>query len=85
MLQVQGTPNPNAVKVLLPKAPVQGSLVVTKPADAKGNQLAVELLAIPGVKDLFFLQTFVTVSKRPEVAWDEILPKVETVVRSHLG
>ncbi|MDX1611856.1 MAG: NifU N-terminal domain-containing protein [Candidatus Thermoplasmatota archaeon] len=83
-VQFQGTPNPNAIKVLLPEPIVEGSLVVTKPEDAQGNQLALDLLALDGVTDLFFLQSFVTVSKQEDVDWDDLLEKVEGIVADHL-
>jgi hypothetical protein len=41
------------------------------------------LLAVPGVTSLFFLNDFVTVSKKPEANWDDILPKVKEALEKH--
>ena len=86
MLEIHPTPNPNSVKVVTSRPLVaSGTLVVTKPEDAKTHAVAAALLAIDGVRDLFFTPMFVTVSKRDGASWDQVLPKVEEVLRPHLS
>jgi len=85
MLDVRPTPNPDAVKIVLPKRLFERPLVVARPQDAGTLPLAQELIAIEGVRDLFFLHDFVTVARRPGVAWEPLLAQVERVLRAHLG
>ena len=79
-ISVQGTPNPNAAKFTLNR------VVATQGAtyrDAAGAAAAwaKELLGIPGVTQVFAINNFISVTKRPEADWSLIGPRVEQILR----
>jgi hypothetical protein len=82
-LRFDPTPNANAYKVTVPAPFCNGSRIVSKPEQAQGSPLALALLGIPGIVSLFFLNDFVTVTKRPEADWDQILPQVKSALDTH--
>jgi hypothetical protein len=61
VVEIQPTPNPNAMKFVLNDAKA-----------AANDPLAARLFTIPGVSSLLFLNDFITVNKRPEAKWAEI-------------
>ena len=79
------TPNPNAVRFAL-SAPVLGDRPrsFSSAAAAVGTPWAVRLFAIPGVVSLFGMKDFLTITKAPTAAWDEILDPATTVLSSEL-
>lgn len=78
----EATPNENAIKVTGPRPFVQGSKTVRSAEQAEGD-LEEALFAVDGVVQVFFLNDFVTVNKRPDAEWDAILPKVEAALEQH--
>ena len=80
----QATPNPNAMKFSLDRPVVSGpSQTYTSKENAAANPLAAKLFEIPGVKQVFFLGNFVTVTKDSDALWPDIGPRVEVVLREH--
>lgn len=77
MTEVQPTPNPNAVKLVLDRAIVEQPLSFFNAGQAIGHPLAERLFSIQGVSSLLLLGDFVTVNKRPEAAWADITAKVK--------
>lgn len=68
-VRFEPTPNPNAIKCVLP-TPRRGDIVSAgSPGEADGNLLALELLAIPGVTRVLLHTDFVSVSKSPDASW----------------
>ncbi len=81
---VQGTPNPHAAKFTLNRVvALQGATY--RDAAAAGPDWARQLLAIPGVTQVFAINNFVSVNKTPEATWDVVAPAVERVLRSAFG
>lgn len=78
--EVQPTPNPNAAKFILDRDIVSQPMSFFNAEAAIDYPLAKKLFAIPGVSSLLFLNDFVTINKRPDVAWDEITTSVEKVL-----
>lgn len=79
-IHVQGTPNPNAVKITANQTIFEGPRSTSlKVGDATEHLLAKALLAIEGVDNIFGINDFVTVSKQPEADWADIIPQVERV------
>lgn len=76
----QGTPNPNAVKFTLNRA-VANQGITYRDAASADTAWAKELLAIPGVTQVFAINNFVSVNKRPEADWSVIGPQVEQVLQ----
>jgi hypothetical protein len=84
-IRVEATPNPNALKISVNRAMWEGrAQTFSTPEQAVTSPLARDLLAVPGVKSVFFLRDFVTISRESGVAWEPIVAQVETVLRGHL-
>jgi hypothetical protein len=81
VILVEATPNPNAVKFTVGK-PVGGptTFVAGKSTD---DPLATGLLALDGVTSVFLTADFVTISKRPEADWAEIVPAAQAILEEH--
>jgi hypothetical protein len=80
VLEIQPTPNPNAVKFVLDRAIAEQPTSFFNPEAAKGHTLAEALFGIPGVTSLLFLGDFVTVNKSPDAQWSEVTARVKTVL-----
>ncbi|MNW47400.1 hypothetical protein D3C74_247270 [compost metagenome] len=79
-IHVQDTPNPNSVKINASETLFEGPKSTSlKVGDETEHPLAKALLSIEGVDNIFGIKDFVTVSKRPDADWDDILPQVEKV------
>ena len=80
VLEVQETPNPNAMKFVLDGPISDSSVSFFNPSSAAGYPLAVELFAIPGVTSLLFLGDFLTVNKTPAAKWKPITAAVTKAI-----
>lgn len=79
-LRFDTTPNPNALKCVLP-APRAGAIVSAgTPGEAGGDPTAEALLAIPGVTRVLLHTAFVTISKSPDASWTPIKRAVARVL-----
>lgn len=82
-VSVDPTPNPNALKFTVgvdvggPKTFVPGGADRDPTADA--------LLALPGVTSVFMTADFVTLTKSPDAAWDEIVPAASAILGEAFG
>ena len=78
------TPNPNSVKFTLNRPVSEGkSQSYMNPEQAEASPLAKALFEIPGVKSVFMLNNFITVTRDPEVAWEAIVGEVEAAIKDH--
>jgi hypothetical protein len=68
------TPNPHALKFHVGVSMTQRTLLPD--SHAPEDPLA-PLLDVPGVVSVFAVEDFVTVLKRPEVEWDDMLSSVQ--------
>ena len=84
-LVVQKTPNPNARKFVLPQTLFERPQNFSSIQSAAEYALAVRLLALEGVYNVFWAQDFVTVNKRPDVDWDALEAAVCVVICDHFG
>ena len=85
-LDVQPTPNPNAMKFSVGVPTTSGSPKTFRSAtEAEADPLARSLFAIPGVVYVFMTSDFVSVNKAPTSRWDDILPAATRVVQEHFG
>ncbi len=85
VLEVQPTPNPNAVKIVVDQPISDTPLSFFNPAAGKDHPLAAKLFAIPGVTSLLILNDFVTVSKAADAVWKNITPAAKRVLAEHQG
>lgn len=84
-IRVEATPNPDAMKFTAPRELWQGRpLTVSDSLQAFAFPLAGRLLRIEGVRGLFFLRDFVTVTRTAGADWQPITGQVEQVLVEHL-
>ena len=79
-ITVQGTPNPNAAKFTLNRV-VSSQGKTYRDAVSADAAWAKELLGISGVTQVFALNNFISVTKRPEADWNVIGRQVEQVLQ----
>ncbi|NBC01863.1 MAG: scaffolding protein [Bacteroidetes bacterium] len=81
----ESTPNPNSLKITTDAGPFieEGMASFNAVAEAEGHPLGGPILRIPGVDNVFILPQFLTITKQPAATWENVLPKVKQVLRSH--
>jgi len=83
---VSPTPNPNAMKFTVEvKLVAAGSRTFDSAKEAEADPLAKCLFAVTGVKSVFILGSFVTVTRVAGVGWSDLLPRLERAMREHFG
>ena len=85
-VEVQPTPNVNAMKFRLSQKVTEGRSQTYRSLDETINTpLAKALFAIPGVVQVFFLNDFITLTRDPGAEWPTIIAQAETVIQRHFG
>jgi len=88
MIQIELTPNPNALK-FLPNVDVRGNKTpLFYKKDPEGNPsadapVAYALFKINGIQDVFFGSDFITVGKDDTVEWEDIKSDITETIRYH--
>jgi hypothetical protein len=49
------------------------------------SPLARDLLGIAGIRQVFFLNDFITITRAEGVEWDTVVPVAEELIRRHLA
>lgn len=80
-VEVQATPNPNAMKFVLDRKCFEQMASFRQPEEARGWPLAERLFAAPGVVGLLFVNDFITVTKAPDVPWRKITSVVRRLLK----
>ena len=84
-IQIQPTPNPNALKFILDKSvKTSGKTSFKNPNQAKEINLAAALFDLRGVDQIHFFQNVITISKFTFEPWDSLEPSVQTCIESHM-
>lgn len=84
-VRIDPTPNPNSLKITA-SAPLSPKPVTYATAAAAApDPLASKLFAVPGVKSVFVLNNFVTVTKDPAVDWGAMADQLAKIVEEHLA
>jgi Fe-S cluster biogenesis protein NfuA len=83
VLSIQPTPNPNAYKFFLDRTLTARPREIGHPAKAHDDPLARALFAIEGVKSLFFMDDFVTVTWEDAADWRTVTDRVKAVLQEH--
>lgn len=82
LLRSDRTPNEHAIKFTFDGKVIQsGSKTLPAGADATGFPLAATLLALPGIRQVFLLNDFMTVTKLPDFTWEELQPTIEAALK----
>lgn len=82
-IQIQKTPNPNALKFVLPVAKFARPLNASTAEEAAHHPLAQALLALEPIYNVFLVQDFVTVNKLPHVPWEGLEEQVRQVIETY--
>lgn len=84
-IQVQGTPNPNAAKFVLGDSLLgdEGRTYFDAEA-AEGHPLAERLFEVEGVRALFMVDNFITVTKTEGAAWDDLVEPIREAIQEEL-
>lgn len=84
MFSISATPNVNSIKITFDKPQrAAGSKTYNSAAEAGENHLVAELFGVEGVKSVFVLNNFITVTRHPEANWDQLVPAVEAIAKKH--
>ncbi|MEE8487189.1 MAG: NifU N-terminal domain-containing protein [Gemmatimonadota bacterium] len=85
-VQVQGTPNPNAAKFVLERSVLGDEGRTYFDAEsAEHDSLAARLFRVAGVRALFMVDNFITVTKADESSWDDMVDTIRTSIQEELG
>jgi hypothetical protein len=82
-VQVQKTPNPNALKFILPERCFERPLNLSTLEEAAQHPLALKLLSMEPIYNVFMVQDFITVNKLPHVPWDGLEEEVRQIIAKH--
>ena len=84
-VQVQPTPNPNALKFIVNRSvKTEGKATFTNPDQCRDIRLAADLFELPGVSQLHFFENFITVTFSEELEPDRLEGTVAAVIRSRM-
>lgn len=84
-ITVQGTPNPNAAKFVLDRMIAEDGRTWFDAAEAADDALASRLFEVEGVRALFMVENFITVTKEEDVEWEDIVEEVTDAIRAGLS
>lgn len=85
-IQVQGTPNPNAAKFVLGRSRLGDDGRTYFDAEAaQGNPLAERLFEVDGVRALFMVDNFITVTKTDGASWDDLVEPIREAIAKELS
>jgi hypothetical protein len=85
-VQVHGTPNPNAAKFVLDRSVLgDDGRTFFDVESAEHDPLAARLFRIAGVRALFMVDNFITVTKADEASWDDMVDSIRTSIQEELG
>src|SRR5918993_3368118 len=80
---IEETPNPNAVKFILKEPVTNGTTRSFHSAEeAGGDALGRALFEVGDVASVFYMDKMITVEKRDEADWDELLPRLAVPIRA---
>jgi hypothetical protein len=79
----EDTPNPNAKKFTL-DTKLPSTMNFRSADEAAGNPFAQAVFQTDGVVQVFGVNNFVTVSRRPGADWDPIIDSVKKAAAEHL-
>ncbi|MDX6695487.1 MAG: iron-sulfur cluster scaffold, mitochondrial [Blastocatellia bacterium] len=80
---IEETPNPNAVKFILKEPVTNGTARQFDSAEkAEDDALAKALFEVGEVASVFYMDKMITVEKRDEGDWDDLLPRLAVPIRA---
>src|SRR3989338_5712530 len=85
-IQIQSTPNPNALKFIL-NVPIrtQGNVTFKNAADAQLVPLAKGLFNIENVREVYFYDNYITVTQDGNGDWDVLEGKIKSSISENIN
>ncbi|SFV30586.1 NifU family protein [Thermoflavifilum thermophilum] len=84
-IYTETTPNPETMKFVVNRLLYPGkSIEFTDEATARPSPLATELFSFPFIKGVFIMSNFVTLTKVPDVQWEDVIPTLKAFLKSYL-
>jgi Fe-S cluster biogenesis protein NfuA len=83
VLSIQPTPNPNAYKFFLDRKLSAQPRELADASKVNGDVLSAALFAVPGVRSLFYMDDFVTVTWDDQANWRTVTDQVRTVLETN--
>ena len=83
IVDIEYTPNPNAVKFILKEPLTYGTSRSFASAEAAhSDPLAASLFEVGNVTSVFYMDRFLTVNKDEQAAWEDLLKKLAVPIRA---
>jgi len=80
---IEETPNPNAVKFILKEPVTNGApRSFNSATDAEDDALGKSLFEVGEVVSVFYMDRMITVEKKDDAEWDDLLPKLAVPIRA---
>jgi Fe-S cluster biogenesis protein NfuA len=80
----ESTPNPSAMKFVANKRIVPAAFEFTSLKDSKHSPFASELFQFPFVKNVFFDENFVSITKDASVDWNDVTLELREFIRNYI-
>ena len=77
------TPNPEALRFAL-DVTLPAGITATSAEEAAGHPFAAAVFATGKVAQIFGMNDFITVTRKPGEDWDDIVPAVQEAAEAHL-
>ena len=84
-VRINPTPNPNSIKISVSSGMAAKPVTFANAAAAAADPLAKKLFEVPGVKSVFMVANFVTITKDPAVEWEGIADRLGDIVSEHFS
>ena len=85
-IDVQPTPNPNALKFTLDRPTTDGAPRSFRNAEeATDHAAAAAILALGGVTGVFATANFISVNKADAASWDALVPEIVRAIQAAFG
>lgn len=85
LIRIQDTPNPNAWKFVIDRPVLlEGKATYSTPEEAYGNRLALDLLTLPGVKQVHFFENVITLTARFDVEPDDVQRDACAIIQTRM-
>ena len=84
-IYTESTPNPETLKFVVNKVLLENkSADFQNVASAQNAPLAMDLFGFPFVKGVFIMNNFVTITKHPEILWEDISPSLKAFIKKYV-
>ncbi|MBP7190047.1 MAG: NifU family protein [Rickettsiaceae bacterium] len=81
-IEIENTPNPNALKFLVGKSVSSSPIYITSAKSIK-SPLAIKLFDVSFVEAVFLGSDFLTITKHGDADWEVIRPQVVAIITDH--